>query len=503
MYITSYDISVAIANYFEQYPQDLYSIYTEAEMTDLFYSSASIDIETGKYLRQTIGSVYGDDYVMGAKKVNIINNNKNTEINLIYANDTFLNSYADTILDIDEIVITDYTAALIDAEVGSEVDIDGVKYTIRAIIETDYIEYDLINKLASESVNSSYASSRLDIKYSVACISEDNIISLKENTDTLNLYCANFFRSDTYSSYFNGVTTYASTLTISEDDLIWGRLPENENEIAIYYEFATNNRIEETEFDNVFNTTTYSFKDIASDEFGIFYSNYLNLSEYLPEGIKIVGVYNSCSTTKTGEFPVVVVSNEVYDTVLQEYFDFYYYDSFVVDAINCGDSYAENAAHRGLLFKEPVVQELYQYEELLDTLNIAIYIVMTILMIISVLMIISYILFSIADNTKKIGIMKALGVYNKDIIKIFIFEAIFIAIISIVLATSLHCLSVVLINYFLKSLLVENAFNILYFNGISLLIVNLIALIVFFISSFFPVFKIAHNSPMDSIRKSY
>lgn len=503
VYISFFNMNVAIANYLKEYPQDIYSIYTKTEMTDPFYSTKSIDIETGKYLRREISNVYGANYVMGAKKSNIIKNNKEASINLIYANDTFLSSYANTFLDGYELIITDYTATLIDAVVGNKVYVDGIYYTVKAIVKTDYIEYNLINKLTRESVNSNYASSRLDIKYSIACISEKNISGLKSNADTLNLNCANFFNSNTFSSYFNGTTIYGGITTIDEDNLIWGRMPKDKNEIAIYYEFATYNRVEEiAEYDSIFKTKTFSFKDIASNEYGIFYSRFLNLAEYFPEGVKVVGVYNACNPTKTGEMPFVVINNEIYDTILQNYYDFYYYDAFVVDAINCGGSDAENAALQGLMFKEPIVQDLYQYQELLNKLIIAIYIIMAIILTISVLMIISYIMFSISDNTKKIGIMKALGVYNKDIVKIFIFETVFIAAIAMLLGTSLHCLSLILFNYCFKSVLVENAFNILYFNGISLLIVNMFALIIFFSASFFPIFKVAHKKPMDAIRKN-
>lgn len=503
VYISFFNMNMAISNYFNKYPQDIYSIYTKTNMTDIFYSTKSIEIETGRILRQSIDSVYGNDYEMGTKKVSIIKGKKTASINLIYANDRFLTSYANTQLSDNEIVLTDYIASLINANINDKVQINGDEYTIKSIVKTGYIEYNLTEKLAKDSAESNYASSRLDIKYSIACISKNNIDGIKNNADTISLNCANFFNYNTYSSYFNSTTMYGSDMAIEEENLIWGRLPENKKEIAIYYEFATYNRIEDSaDYDDTFKMATYRYKDLSADEYGIFYSNYLNMAEYFPDGVTVVGVYNSCKTTKTGEMPFVVISNEVYNEILQSYYNNYYYDTFVVDAINCNGSKAEETSKQGLMFREPVVQDLYQYQEILSTVMIAIYVVMSIVLIISVLMVLSYIMFSITDNTKKIGIMKALGVYNKDIIKIFIFETVFIAVIAIFLAIVLHGVLLILLNYIFKSMMIENAFNILYLNGISLLVVVAFAIIVFFVSAFFPISKVSHKKPMDSIRQS-
>lgn len=501
MYISFFNMNVAIDNYFAQYPQNIYSIYTKCSFTDQFYVKKDIDVKSGKYLYDLIDSVYNQKNIMGIKEVNALKDNNSEIINLVYTNESFTEKYLNMSLSKNEIALTDYSATLLGVTVGDKVNINERDYSVKKIISTDYIDYNLTNKLLSETSESIYANARLKLKYSLAYVTKQDIDEYARQTDTLDLSCANFFNSSTFSSYFNGTTTYGSVMSIDDNCLIWGRMPQNENEIAIYYEFAQYNKFDSTEkYSEVFNETLFNFKDLENDDYGAFYSEYINLFNYFPKGVKIVGVYDSCKSTKTGDMPFVVINEDSFNDIILTYYNYYYYDSFAVDALTHPTVSAELAEKNNLFFYEPIIQDLYKYEEMLNKLIIAIYIVTAILLMLSILMILSYIMFSISENAKKIGIMKALGVYNKDIIKIFIFETIFIVLLVLILSISLHIISIVVLNNLIKNLMIENAFDILYPNILSLFIVTFFATIVFFCSSFFPIFKVAKKKPMYIIR---
>ena len=113
-------------------------------------------------------------------------------------------------------------------------------------------------------------------------------------------------------------------------------------------------------------------------------------------------------------------------------------------------------------------------------------------------MLMNFIATSISYKKREIGVLRAIGARGKDVFFMFFWESFVICIINFILA-SIGCgIACYFIN---KSLLVNLGFNItlLTFGVRQLLLMFAVSFGVAFISSFIPVYKIAHKNPIDSI----
>jgi len=119
--------------------------------------------------------------------------------------------------------------------------------------------------------------------------------------------------------------------------------------------------------------------------------------------------------------------------------------------------------------------------------------------IFSSLLLINYISISVREKKKDIGILRALGTRNIDVIKIFLIESLIISMINLVLSSILFSLLTLYVNQSIKAS-----------NGLSLvliypsirqyILIMIISLFVSIISTVFPVKSITSMKPIDAIR---
>lgn len=137
----------------------------------------------------------------------------------------------------------------------------------------------------------------------------------------------------------------------------------------------------------------------------------------------------------------------------------------------------------------------------LNIFTIVFAVISAIMLIILVLMLINLISFSIASRKREIGILSALGTSNRDIVVMFLLEALIIAVV---------CFVLVLVTY----IVFISIFNVIYSDGaptgivVPLFNLNVITLLTLVVSSFglltlsawIPASKIAKLKPIDAIR---
>lgn len=106
---------------------------------------------------------------------------------------------------------------------------------------------------------------------------------------------------------------------------------------------------------------------------------------------------------------------------------------------------------------------------------------------------------SIKDNSKQIGILKALGANKNDIFKIYAVEAIIIGIFTTFFGVLGYYFGGLLLNRIITNLFYTFYFAIFIPNIITILIMILATFIILFISVIIPILKIDKIKPIDVI----
>ena len=172
----------------------------------------------------------------------------------------------------------------------------------------------------------------------------------------------------------------------------------------------------------------------------------------------------------------------------------------MVHSNKTNESQVLSSLNMGFECDEPSISVLSDFDNVIGFILPFVFAALAILLLLSAISIVSYMSYQTDINKKTIGILKALGISDKDILKIYLFQVIFIAVLTLIVVLILHFCSLAIINYSLMATMIENPFTILYFNLPCLLYAILYLIIVFALSSAWPLVKLARKKPMKTIR---
>ncbi len=120
----------------------------------------------------------------------------------------------------------------------------------------------------------------------------------------------------------------------------------------------------------------------------------------------------------------------------------------------------------------------------------------------SIVMFSNFISTSIKNKYGEIGILRALGARGSDILKMFVVEAVAIALINAVCATILSAVGCVFVNMFLTKFL--NLYIPLAAFGIrQVLIIFALSIGVGIISAIMPIASVSRQKPVETIRRAF
>ncbi|MEG2002873.1 MAG: FtsX-like permease family protein, partial [Clostridia bacterium] len=113
------------------------------------------------------------------------------------------------------------------------------------------------------------------------------------------------------------------------------------------------------------------------------------------------------------------------------------------------------------------------------------------------LLLFNFISASIANKKKEIGILRAIGARGVDVMKIFVFEGIMLAIIIIAFSVPLVAIGSRLVNAYMLSVLPVVLVSFSFKQVIS---IGALTLFIILLSSFLPVWSISKKKPIDAIK---
>lgn len=399
-----------------------------------------------------------------------------------------------------EIVITDYVAKylLTDEEIlNKTISIDNQgSFQVVGIIGTDCVEKQIALKVNRNTLNE-FEQSDLQNIYQVA-ITGTGYYDLKKSTQSsIQLSKSDFFISDMESRYLQSVLNFGSQNLITEN-LLFGRMPQSEDEVLISSEMALREQIEGDDLGQRF-----MFIDIYASGYCDTYSDTINLYGYFRDGVSVVGVYDSGSLS-TQYLPDVLIDDEIYQDIMEKNLRYYDYRDYMLitggsDAIaltKCVDA-------NGLLFQEPAISKIYQFQQILDSLSSIVVIFFIVVILITFLMLNTYISNNIKVNAKKIGVLKALGITTGQISTIFLIETIIISVVSYLISSTLTVMFIRFVNTRFIDQIPGHEFEYLYWNWGMAVFVAILSVGLSMCSAVLPIVKLAGKKPVEIIRSDY
>lgn len=119
-------------------------------------------------------------------------------------------------------------------------------------------------------------------------------------------------------------------------------------------------------------------------------------------------------------------------------------------------------------------------------------------LLLGIIILTNYIIVTINNNKKQIGILRSLGTRQSDLFKIYYLESIIIVAISYIISTILLYFSVILSNNIISKDLFFNVKPIL-FNVNALLYMFILIILISFVSSVLPIISLSKKKPVDII----
>lgn len=396
-----------------------------------------------------------------------------------------------------DIVITDFCSAMLglgSEAVGQKIEMFGAWFNICGIIDTDYEERDMIKKI---SKNNATEQEMYDIEYKyLKVICSDNITDyLKSNACSIELEASDFTAlSD--SRYFSSALVYGNAEDIgSEDILIYGRYPEKENEMVISYEYAQMNAL--LDEDNLNLYMDCAFKDIYDNRYNGAYEGRINMYDMF-ETVEIVGVVETYEHTSVDVWLYSEDYQKVSDVYCDKFFQLYEL-SLQNKSIEELREELNEIYNMGIYVEEPVVRQIQGIYEQRDELIVYGILLAVIFVLLTLLLNVSFMSYSVSDNQRKVGILRALGINKKTVSKIFAYESVIVSVVAYILSIIGSTFTFAAINNYYAN--VEKIDARLFYQSIPIIqVVFVFSILLGILSVILPVISMSKQKPVKLIK---
>ncbi|MGN0164784.1 MAG: ATP-binding cassette domain-containing protein [Lachnospiraceae bacterium] len=313
-----------------------------------------------------------------------------------------------------EIVITDYLAFYFNMPedcIGMSIMVNGLEMKITGIVSLGIGERENQSLFFEESYDPLYSDG-------TRLLVSDEFPQYLSECRYMYLPFSNLGDNFSIEEEMERIIPMYSMSDLEEDsyELISGRMPENNSEVLVSEWYATANLYLES-VDEIYEDYI-GFMDIHNPKQKDTFSGYLSLYDYLPD-IKVVGIVSV-------DVADIIVSDDIFNKIKQDFARDYYADSYEVvlndktrndkDIYNylLNESITLDMEDMELLYfqNETFCQTKWIYEILLCVVGILL-----------ILLLIIFFSFNVKDNHIKIGILKAMGISNVDLMKIWLTEA--------------------------------------------------------------------------------
>lgn len=329
----------------------------------------------------------------------------------------------------DEVCITDFVTYLLGLNencIGEEIYLHELKFKISGVIKTDYKTSGFLNRFSKGTTN---LKDGYNLKYyyaSAVCRSEFDKY-LQENLNFLDIKAANFV-IDT-ERYLDSFCRYAS-LEQCEEKLICGRYPEKEKEVIVSYSFAENNNLMTEEGNLIQNSFLY--QDIYDPKYNDAYEGDINLYNHIQQ-IQVVGI----APDNENEIDIWI-DDKVYCDIENHYYGESIYNLFYLDIHEMNDQEMRQTINsiyeKGICIDEPGAIDISNVYSMKQGLLSVIIVLIIIIAVLILWLCRVFVYHEVIREKRKIGILRALGVNKKTLVKIFSYEVCINSMVSLLLS---------------------------------------------------------------------
>ena len=430
IYISFYDKNQIIVKYLNENNVAIFPCYVQCEYEDDFYKINKNSIYKGKFLENTILSSISEYVSVGKVIYDQVLANVDyyfTDATIFFVNDN--DDYPDLLEGelpkaYNEIILSDYIADEMNLKVNDYIEFGITQCKVVGIFETDYLNINLKSKLVYGTDDPFFRQNCM-YNYFVVYASEELLIEHENVVETLQLQAANFMQKRHKGSYFEIYIKISDTYGLSENDLIEGRLPQNDNEILVSDSFAEQYDL----LNGKYTEEEYGFIDIYDERYNNTFSDKINIYDYYKDGIKIVGIVETTIDRMQRD---IFIHSDKWNEIKKDYIEYFCSDYIVFADENCYEELIDKADENGLMFDEPAIECIILFDEAINEIKPILYLLLVVTMAINFIMIGTFINISINENKKNIGILRSLGVKMKECIHIFALEFVVIFMLSIV-----------------------------------------------------------------------
>jgi ABC-type lipoprotein export system ATPase subunit len=453
--LSDYDTNSIIYNYFKDYNVKDYTLYEEKSYYGLFDELISNKIYLGEDFynnlltfveKENISKVSLDKYSSSIlQKFNIFAVHDIKGLNILFKDKLEGNEKG-------EIIISDYLSITNNLVLGDKIVIDNFSYEISSIFLTDYIQNNYLLKKASgrlsliDSYNEKYYYLAVYVNSSIF---ENNI--MEKNTIMIE---SNYLMENPTFNISNSLSINVKSIN-SLGSLYAGVFPSDKNEILVSKEYAYQFKILDDE-NNVI-LKILSFYNYNKDEFNEAYSNLFDIYSYFPTGVKIVGVVDD-------EFDNIYINDDIFSDIKLNYFNSFYYNEFRIMSDKIISKNVLNSLSSNMFFDEPGVRSIYSFSKTLRNIFPILITLSILFFILSLFMLITLFLNSFYNGKKDIAILKCLGMNNKGVNNLFLFQCFEVILLSIIGFFLLYLISIPLINIYFYSIFPIRKINIYIFD---------------------------------------
>ena len=324
--------------------------------------------------------------------------------------------------------------------------------------------------------------------------------------DSGELYITKDLSDAVYSSFRDSDMLFCTNeegdsvpVVLSRDEtekIVWGRKPEASNEAIVNI-----NGIKDLSYIISSDHTVVNGKDILSDDFddkeltGIIDSP-INISvigvlyDYL--NLRIVGVYEDDS-----DQIVIYTPDKTFEDLSHEHMecaDIYCSDKDTINEIN------RITEKRGYYLVRMSAAFTDKLQNRMSTIVIVLSFFAIILLFISLISIRFFTRFRIMDRTYEVGVLKAIGMDNRYVFEMFMFENVLIGLVSCI--PSVILLSLIKLGPFDKYLVYDSV-ELYKYNLLHILLIMIISIIITAVSGVFEIRRVSKMNVIDAIRAKY
>lgn len=505
--IYTFDYYDVMEKYIEEYSYPYVKLGIPTSYTDSFFDLYSDVIYSGGKVKKIIEESFIENGYAGIVRNQILNNESGLAVdgvNLIYANNLpnieIKGRFPKTS---GEIAITDYISRCMgfNENINSKVYLDGREFVITGIIKTDYIEYDILQKMLDGNV-SDIGRYKYEMDYCVAVVSLAQKEEVVNELNILSLRATDFSKTKKLSLYMDMELTYGGKSAF-DCSIIYGRDICSNDEVIVSQSMLEylGYSIEELNADDTsFGKQEYEFIDLHNDLYNDFYSGYINFYDLFQNGIKIVGVFDELSSEGC---PEVIVSDEKWNELKEMWSRDYFFTDYIVNTdMNNLSEFIAMMKDNNLYWEEPSVEEMHDIQKTIHKLLIFVLIIFAVISLMAVVILINCIGFSIKDSSHKIGIMRALGVRKRDTFNMFFWEICLILISSVIISLIMVLIFTGWTNRYFRSWHNENPYDILCINYWWIVLLYVFTFIAGIFILRIPLHKYSHKKPVELLNFS-